>query len=129
MDIVLSIHREHNMKVLSGEKPWELRKSFPQKPVKRVFLYECGKDGRQAIVGVCILAGCAKADPKLNPSLMAEKACLTVEQLREYAGDKKIYPWVLNSPRKLSTPLQITDFGLSRPPQSWCYSKERTENK
>lgn len=125
MDIVLSIRREHCTKVLSGEKPWELRKSFPQKPVKRVFLYECGKDGRQAIVGVCILAGYAKADPKLNAAMMAEKACLTVEQMQKYAGNKKVYAWVINNPRKLSSPLLLSDFGLSRPPQSWCYGRAK----
>jgi Uncharacterized conserved protein len=125
MDIVLSIHHEHCVKVLSGEKPWELRKSFPRKPVKRVFLYECGKGGRQAIVGVCILAGYAKADPKLDAALIAEKACLTMEQLRKYVGEKKVYAWNISNPRKLASPLQITDFGLSRPPQSWCYGRAK----
>lgn len=125
MDIVLSIRREHCAKVLSGDKPWELRKSFPKKPVKRVFLYECGKDGRQAIVGVCILAGCQKADQNVDAALMAEKACLTMEQLQKYAGDKKVYAWGISNPRKLSSPLQLSDFGLSRAPQSWCYGRAK----
>ncbi len=125
MDIVLSIRHEHCVKVLSGEKTWELRKSFPQKPVKRVFLYECGKDGRKAIVGVCILAECAKADSKLDAALMAQKACLTMEQLRKYVGEKKVYAWNISNPRKLSSTLQLADFGLSRPPQSWCYGRAK----
>lgn len=57
---------------------------------------------------------------------VAEMACLTLDEVRGYKGDHELYGWRVapRSPvdyRALGIERHITDYGLERPPQGWCY--------
>lgn len=129
-DIILSVRPEHLTNILAGKKTVELRKTFPldfQEKGKgqRVFLYECGPKGRHCVIGVCALHGYIKSDPDINGyGILSKQACLSEIEIATYAKGKKVFGWAIASPRELPKPLQLSDFGLNRPPQSWCYSKE-----
>lgn len=58
------------------------------------------------------------------------RACVSVEELRRYAGDherRKLYLWHISDLVMYNEPLPLSDFSvdgvtrLERPPQSWCY--------
>lgn len=51
INILISVRRPFSGKILSREKPWELRKNAPRIPQREhvtLWLYESGKDGERA---------------------------------------------------------------------------------
>ena len=57
-------------------------------------------------------------------------ACLTAEESLDYAGKKEfIFGWHISDLIIYDKPKDLSDFGMKRPPQSWCYvEKERESN-
>ncbi|MBQ7547597.1 MAG: hypothetical protein IJT41_11610, partial [Clostridia bacterium] len=54
--------------------------------------------------------------------------CLTDREIKEYLGDRsRGYGWHISDLVIYDTPRPLSDFGLKRPPQSWCYVKEVNE--
>lgn len=54
-----------------------------------------------------------------------EETCLTQKQLENYSCGKQLYGWSLRDVKIYKEPKRIEEFGLKRPPQSWCYVKGR----
>lgn len=56
-------------------------------------------------------------------------ACLTPEEVIDYAGDRKyIFGWHISNLKIYDKPKQLSEFGVKRPPQSFCYV-ERGDKK
>ena len=178
MTIILSIKPYYLYLILIGQKTIELRKSFPQRKEwdKTAFLY-CTKDmksfaqipeedqgwmrdklGKIAckvviddIDKVFCAYGTLYCEKNSQPNKL-EQLCLTIDEVRNYLGKKRIgYDWhiaflLLFEPRELtefakvsfakggaeergggifaSSLLTITSNLISLPPQSWCYALE-----
>ena len=56
-----------------------------------------------------------------------QETCLTDDELRRYANGRKLYYWYIENLVIYDTPKELSEFGLTRPPQSWCYVKELTK--
>ncbi|MCQ2484769.1 MAG: hypothetical protein MJ168_05485 [Clostridia bacterium] len=54
----------------------------------------------------------------------ADAACIHPEDLEIYANDSWLYGWHISELVIYDAPKELSDFGLSRPPQSWCYVEE-----
>lgn len=52
-----------------------------------------------------------------------EKTCLSVDEFETYGDDTTLYGWYISDLIIYDTPKDIHEFGLKRPPQSWCYVK------
>ena len=53
---------------------------------------------------------------------MAQKGCVTPKSIHEYAGtNKHLFGMLIGEKTFYQEPLPLQAFGLSRPPQSWCY--------
>lgn len=53
------------------------------------------------------------------------RACIHPEDLERYANDSWLYGWHISELVIYDEPKELKDdFGISRPPQSWCYVKE-----
>ena len=50
--------------------------------------------------------------------------CLTSKELLNYGKGKPIYGWHISDLVIYDEPKKLSDFGLTRPPQSWCYVEE-----
>ena len=126
INILLSVRRPFSGKILSKEKPWELRKNAPRIPPENhggatLWLYGSGKDGERAIIGKCQLwciiplrhmpFGDALA-------LLIKEACVTEEHLRNYLP---CYAWGVQDPVRLPVAVPLSAIGMTRPPQSWQY--------
>lgn len=66
-------------------------------------------------------------------SLFSERilhdACFLPEEVLEYAGEKEtIYGWHISALKIYDKPKQLSEFGVKRPPQSFCYV-ERGDKK
>lgn len=55
---------------------------------------------------------------------------LSIEDLNSYANGGPLFGWHITEYKQLIPFLELKDFGMKRPPQSWCYIKEgETWNK
>ncbi len=52
------------------------------------------------------------------------ETCLNINQLQRYLNDKKGYGWHISDLKIYDEPIELSEFGLTRPPQSWCYVEE-----
>ena len=52
--------------------------------------------------------------------------CLTVEEWLKYTEGHKgsVYGWHISDLIIYDKPKDLSDFGMKRPPQSWCYAEE-----
>lgn len=55
---------------------------------------------------------------------VVRKTCLENGKLWEYGKGKTLYGWHIADLKIYDKPKRLTDFGLNRAPQSWCYVKE-----
>ena len=128
MAIVMSIKPEFCEKIFSGEKKFEVRKTIPQNIPTKVYVYQSGSGG---VVGDFIATYYFEfpspflksvSDPQTE-SLILDATCLTLRQLYDYLGAAKcLYKIRIEYPNLYETPIPVNVFGLSRPPQSWCYT-------
>lgn len=51
-------------------------------------------------------------------------ACLTMHELEVYGKAKRLWGWHISDYKWYREPKSLADFGLKRPPQSWCYVEE-----
>lgn len=68
---------------------------------------------------------------KCAPTTASEKclpflSCLTLDELLEYAGKRTriLYGWYISDLKIYDKPKKLSDFGMKRPPQSWCYVED-----
>lgn len=125
VEIVASIRPEWIRRIFKHKKLAEIRKSMPQciYPIK-IYWYET-KVGRGAVVGesICFLA--AKVEHFTD---VTAASCLSEWELKSYSNGKSLYAWFLAKTVEYEQPRPLSDFGLNRPPQSWCYVKRSDEN-
>lgn len=171
--VLISIKPKWCTEITSGRKTLEIRKSAPKdlygRPF-RCFIY-CTKDDRKyfmhyeegklieangMVIGEFVCDDIRRIGPEyciINDDIEPKIAgsCLTVEQVKEYAGWKNgihfadcrdVYCWHISNLKTYSHPrdlrsftgLQKTRFGLrevdiTRAPQSWCYVMEGGDHK
>lgn len=56
-----------------------------------------------------------------SPHAPMNKTCVTKSEFLDYAYGKKVYGWRIEEPNRYKTPIDLSAFGIKRPPQSWCY--------
>ena len=61
------------------------------------------------------------SDDDLNES------CLTTNDLWEYGSGETLYGWHISDIVIYDKPKEISEFAMTRPPQSWCYVEEVEE--
>ena len=138
--VLISIKPEWCAKIASGGKTLELRKTVPKAFIKNAFFesiepFKCyiyctfsgpvlwldGKPINSRVIGefVCdyILCHCdtAYADVAERDSLVPR------EDIRKYGNGKEVFGWHIRNLMIYDEPRRLQEFGLERPPQSWCY--------
>ena len=131
--VLISIQPKWCEMISKGRKTMELRKNFPklQTPFK-VYIYCTKRAGfitvnrndkvcDRKVIGefVCdyILRDCHMA----NADLAEYPSCVRREDILRYANGKRVYGWHISDLVIYDEPKDLAAFGLSRPPQSWCY--------
>ena len=56
---------------------------------------------------------------------IARQACLTAPKMREYLNGDNAYGWHITEPKLFDKPRELSEFGVTRAPMSWCYIEER----
>jgi len=65
----------------------------------------------------------------LSTQWLMKEGCVTGKELCEYGnnGHKFLYAWHISDLKLYDEPKELTEFGFTRPPQSWCYTEEIKE--
>lgn len=129
MNIILSIHPKWVKLIYEGKKTLEWRKNTPNADfIDKVFLYETAPVRK--VTGFfmydhyfsLVLTGEDK--PRDGADVLLARGCVPLDDLKKYAGRKKeIFGWKICKVCKFDSPKSLEDFGLERPPQSWCYTE------
>ena len=153
--VMLSINPEHCSNIANGIKSVEIRKNKPNLPTPfKCYIY-CTKnktkikssDGNNfpaELIGKVIgeftcnkivetcgwrLKGetwlCAKRTP-FETNLPAA-TCVSLEEILKYAGNENssLYGWQISNFVLYDRPKELSDFALTKAPQSWCYAEEK----
>ena len=62
-----------------------------------------------------------------NISLDSSETCISVSDLKKYSGGRPLYGWHISDLKIYDEPKELSEFGLTRPPQSWCYVESKNE--
>ena len=129
-EIIATIKSGHLSNIFEGIKKVELRKTVPHGGLPfKVYWCESGSGGKIKGESIIYRFDYLTADQIIADAQLFSMTGVTEEQLRSYAKDKPVYVWHIL--RTLVYPADIPfyrksvgDFGLTRPPQSWCYVEE-----
>jgi len=124
--IIATIKPPHLDNIRSGKKCYELRKTVPN--VELPFRVLCCESGSGGKIKAEFTVDSVFSGIGFRNAICAG-TCLDWGQLRDYIGDGYFHEWhISNMIDYCSTKgyrvCHISEFGLTRPPQSWQYVKE-----
>lgn len=130
-DVIISIHPEHWRKITVGRKNVELRKSYPTRLIDALDVNT--KRGFTAAVHVSgvpdILGFIHFYEITTSRGRMMDGCGITQGEFEAYSGGLTVFGWCLDEYRKLKKAIPIEEFGVTRPPQSWCYTQEKRKDQ
>ena len=128
--ILLSIHPKWSKLIYEGDKTIEWRKTMPQRGQSYiVYIYETSPVKK--ITGWFWLDSilCINFNGNDYNDFRWDLGCVSLDELKQYQGKNKfVYGWRPACPQKFDKPKTLADFGLKRPPQSWCYTEVCVNN-
>ena len=48
-------------------------------------------------------------------------SCVEMDEFIEYSNGNDLYAWNISDLKIYDKPRELSEFGMNRPPQSWCY--------
>ena len=135
-DILMSIKPKWCELIFSGQKIDEIRRTKPQWSNGWTYTVYVWQTGGGGIIGrftvrhfTFVQAWMDSDGEKHIGNTVGLRHCINDEELFDYLYSKKkennCYPggwaWRIEEAEKFEKPLQLSDFGLKRPPQSWQY--------
>ena len=121
--ILLSINPEYADKIINGEKRFEYRKFVPKNDISSIIIYET-KPVRKIIAEAEVI-GIIMLTPE-NLWLETKRfSGITKEQFDDYFHERHVaYAYKLGRITVYKKPMELKDFGLKSPPQSFVYIKK-----
>jgi predicted transcriptional regulator len=120
--VLLSIKPRFANAILEGTKTFELRRAVFRSPaVRKIVIY--ASSPVSLVIGEFMIDGILALEPKKLWAVTAKGTCVDQEFFDEYFRGREIgFALKVYSPRRYAKPLRLEElFGLSRPPQSFCY--------
>ena len=134
--VLISIRPQWCEKIASGEKTIEVRKTCPklETPFKCYIYMTTGfasyvvSNGMQRYnLGGMVVIGEFVCDyiNKIYAPFEGKTGgtCLNAKQIYYYASRDFCYGWHISELKIYDTPKSLSEFGLTRAPQSWCYAE------
>ena len=69
-----------------------------------------------------------KRNTVFNAPALYSQSRLTRDEYFGYIGNKTAYIWYISDLKIYDRPRELSEFKVTRPPQSWCYVEEREDN-
>ena len=137
--VLLSIRPIYCNLIIAGRKRIEVRKTFPRKLERPFTCYIYCTQGtykelgdysdyiykrRMKVIGEFICNGLMRPFQSLN--LMSIESCVSLEDLYLYSNGKTLYGWRISNLKIYDQPKELSEFGIKKAPQSWCYVKKQS---
>jgi hypothetical protein len=123
MKVLMSIKTEYTNKILDKIKLYELRKKPFKENANTVIIYSSGKVKK--VVGEFKIDKIIKDSPDNIWNLGEEVLGIDKKSFYEYFKHSKYaYAIKIKDVIKYDTPKDLSDFGIKKAPQSFCYIKE-----
>lgn len=124
---LVSINPPYTELIFAGEKDVEWRRN--PLPFGRALVYETKKHGGCGmIIGAVEISGRHVFQRgETVSSRFIRRGCVSAAVLKKYSGEgesAKLVAHFLGNAALFDGPRPLSDYGLSRPPQSWCYVME-----
>lgn len=111
--------------ILSGAKTVEIRRGRMNRMIDRMLIY---RTGAGLIVGEARVKGIHAAPPETIWREYGTASRIPKNLFDEYAkGADRLYAYRLENPIRYKRPKTLSEVGLKRAPQSWCYLPEPVE--
>ena len=136
-EVLISIKPEWCELIMSGKKTIEFRKSGPKNKEPFKAIIYCSKGGKKIYQNGHLLNG--KVIGEFNSvahdlgvprkfsegvvEYLEEAGCASYMQMLVYAEPKSLYIWKIEDLLIHTTPKELSEFGITRAPQSWQYIK------
>lgn len=123
-DLLMSIHPNYVEKILSGEKKFELRKIQPYGRFDKIYIYSTSPVKK--VVGEVRNVKIFVGPPETIWTVTKDANCVNKEDYDIYfKNSKTAVAFELNDILKYETPKELSDFGLTNPPQMFQYILEK----
>lgn len=139
--VLISIKPKYCELIASGKKTVEVRKTRPKIPTPFKGYIYCTKGetvylprdifGNEALNGkvigefVCDGIASLKCDNGYHAAFNRHhNTCLTDDEIIKYANNGTAHYLNITNIKIYDTPKELSEFGLKRAPQSWCYVQE-----
>ena len=120
MEAVFSIRPQYASKILSGEKRAEFRRNICVKPIEKILIYSTSPIS--CIVGEVSVVKIIVDSVEAVWQLTKEYAGLEYKEYFQYfSGRYRAVAYILSNPVQYLPPLNLSDVGVIRAPQSFCY--------
>lgn len=118
--ILLSIKPEYAKVILEGKKKYEFRKNRPQKKVDHIIFY--ASSPQKQVVGEATIDDILEGTPKEIWEIAKTAAGITRKfYFSYYTGKETAVAYKLRNVILYDTPKELSDFGISKAPQSFIY--------
>ena len=139
--VLISIKPEWCTLISRKEKSLEVRKSKPKIKVPfKCYIY-CTKKfvsgkgygykewaGAGKVIGEFICDGIFVDETYGHNKTFYDMACMSEIDVAWYCCQSPMYGWHISDLKIYDKPKELSEFKVTRPPQSWCYVEEREEN-
>ena len=118
--VLLSIKPQYVKLIFDGTKRFEYRRLLPLKPFDRIVIYETSPT--KQIVGECDVDFIISDIPTNVWTKTEKDGAATVEHFEKYFKGKTYANAIhLANVKKYDVPKSLSDYGIKRAPQSFCY--------
>lgn len=126
LTIIATIKPQHLDNIRARLKLYEIRKTCPKEVPFRVLCCQSKSGGK--ILAEFEVQAPMKVRPLVWPELV-RGACLFMHEAEIYAAGKEVWFWDINNmidycSEKGYRVRNVSEFGLKRAPQSWCYVED-----
>lgn len=128
MKIIMSIKTEYADKIFDGIKLYELRKKTLKENVDTIIVYSSGKTKK--VIGEFKIEKIIKDSPDKIWDLGEEVLGIDKKSFYDYFKHSE-YAYAIKVKKiiKYNLPKDLSDFGIGKAPQSFCYLKEDKNQK
>ena len=121
--LVISVKTEFAELIFAGKKTVEYRHSKPRPDIRGVYIHVCGEDP-ELVQGYAEYTGCTHGAPRAVFGTTKNQGGITEEEFFEYYADREeAFALRLAHAHRLKTRVTLASLGLTRPPQSFAYTR------
>lgn len=127
--ILLSINPEYVERILAGTKKYEFRKRLTNRTINKILIYSTAP--MMKVVGEVEIVKTISSSPSALWECTKKFAGISRDKYRQYfKGCKVAYAYQLGKVVQYDLPKELSEFGISFPPQSFIYlSAEQARDK